>query len=523
VRINDQDIFCRGACWTTPDIVTLPCTAASYRPWLQAARDAGINMIRVGGTMVYESDEFYALCDELGILVWQDVMLANFDYPATDEFRASLTAEVTQFLDRTQGNPCLAVLCGGSEILQQAGMLGLTSDRVDDTLFTHVIPGAADRVRRELPYVVNSPSGGEPPFKSDIGAAHYYGVGAYVRPLDDLRRSGVRFASECLALSNVPCRRSVDELAIISLDDTLWKQNVPRDRGAEWDFEDVRDHYLHLLFHVDPRTLRAEEPERYLELSRAVSCVLIETALAEWRRVGSRCWGALIWQLQDVAPGPGWGLIDATGRRKPAWHALRRASRSQQLVITDEGLNGLDLHILNETDRPLEGLLRLSCMREGGIRVRDCEHLVSVSPRSAKLLNSGELLPGFFDITYAYRFGPPAHIVSTATLHDTTDNSQIAEAFHFPALGLLPYRDLGIEAEAEKCADSWWLNLHSRDFAQFLHIDDGAFSAEDDWFHLSPGQMRRVLLKPDQDNGAVPNGMVRALNLERAIAYVGRE
>src|SRR6185437_5669400 len=114
-------------------------------------------MIRVGGTMVYESDEFYALCDELGILVWQDVMLANFDYPATDEFRASLTAEVTQFLDRTQGNPCLAVLCGGSEVLQQAGMLGLTSDRVDDTLFTHVIPGVADRVRRELPYVVNSP------------------------------------------------------------------------------------------------------------------------------------------------------------------------------------------------------------------------------------------------------------------------------------------------------------------------------------------------------------------------------
>ena len=212
-------------------------------------RDAGMNMVRIGGTMVYEADDFYALCDELGLLVWQDAMLANFDYPATEAFRASLAAEVTQFLDRTQANPSLAVLCGGSEVLQQAAMFGLPADKVDATLYTEFIPAIVQRhapgCRSMCPTRLRA---ADWPFQPDAGVTHYYGVGAYLRPLDDARRADVRFASECLALANVPdARKPTERLDVATVTDPRWKRAVPRDPGAGWDFDDVRDHYLAII------------------------------------------------------------------------------------------------------------------------------------------------------------------------------------------------------------------------------------------------------------------------------------
>ena len=82
---------------------------------------------------------------------------------------------------------------------------------------------------------------------------------------------------------------------------------MPRDPGTSWDFEDIRDHYLQTLYDVVPDRLRREDPARYFELSRAVIADLMRETFSEWRRTGSRCAGALVWQFQDVMPGAGWG------------------------------------------------------------------------------------------------------------------------------------------------------------------------------------------------------------------------
>ena len=101
-----------GACWTSADIVRLGNDSTLERD-LRLARDAGVNMLRVGGTMVYESDAFFDLCDELGILVWHDFQFANFDYPIGEPgFRNLVEQEARAFLDRTQASPALAILCG---------------------------------------------------------------------------------------------------------------------------------------------------------------------------------------------------------------------------------------------------------------------------------------------------------------------------------------------------------------------------------------------------------------------------
>ncbi len=412
LRVNGEAVFCRGACWTPPDLVTLAGDRAAYEPGLTLLRDAHANMVRVAGTTLYEADAFFDLCDELGILVWQDLMLANFDYPTDPAFLDGLRAEVAQLLDRTQTSPALAVLCGGSEMEQQAAMLGLPRAAWSQPALTAILTGEAARRRPDLVVVANSPHGGAWPFAADAGVSHYYGVGAYLRPLDDARRAAVRFASECLAFAHVPD----DPLGVPAVHHPRWKERVPRDSGASWDFEDVRDHYLERLYGVDPRRLRYEDPDRYLRLSRAVTGLVIEAVFAEWRRVGSGCAGGLVWLWRDLWAGAGWGVVAADGTPKAAWHAMKRAFRPVQVLLTDEGVNGLAVHLLNETAAALPVTLTLTALRDGAVPVFRAGRALTLPPRGARMIPAAELSDRFFDLTHAYRFGPAAHDVVVADL-----------------------------------------------------------------------------------------------------------
>jgi len=212
--------------------------------------------------------------------------------------------------------------------------------------------------------------------------------------------SGVRFASECLAFANVP-----DETPI-ALRDPRWKERVPRDSGAEWDFEDVRDHYLARLHEVDPAALRASEPDRYLELSRQVTGEVMAAALTEWRRPGSSCRGALILMLRDLWPSPGWGVIDSDGRPKSALRALAPVLAPVAVLICDEGLNGLFIHVINDGPEELADTLEVELLGAGAPEVvkRD----VVVEPHSTETVSLDALLNGFRDVGWVYRFGPPS-------------------------------------------------------------------------------------------------------------------
>ncbi len=522
LRINGERIFCRGACWSSADVAGLPGSREAYAPWLELARQAGMNMLRVPGITAYESDAFHDLCDELGILVWQDFMFANFDYPTDEVFLAKAATEAAQFLDRTQASPSLAVLCGGSEAEQQAAMLGLPRAAWSQPVFETALRGEAARLRPDVPYVTNSPTGGPLPFAANVGVTHYYGVGAYMKPLEDARRAEVRFASECLAFANVPGPAALP--GVPAVHDPRWKARVPRDPGASWDFEDVRDHYLRTLCGIEPSTLRYEDPDRYLRLSRAVTGAVMEATFAEWRRAGSTCWGGLVWMFQDLWPGAGWGVVDSSGTPKAAWHALKRAFRPVQVLLTDEGVNGLALHLINETAAPVEATLTLTALRGGETPVIQAERPVTLPPRSVRALPAASLFDRFFDLTYSYRFGPPAHDATVAALTDTATGARLAEAFHFPPgrpTGIPMERvDLGLTARTIRVGEGWALALRSRRLARSVHIEDDAFRAEDEWFHLAPGVERVIRLIPRGDSAtlpygrapAVPDGEVHALN-----------
>lgn len=520
--VNGVRIFCRGAVWTSADIVDLPGTRERYEPLLKLAAEANMNMLRIGGTMAYETPEFFALCDELGLLVWQDFQFANFDYPANDPaFVENVRTEVSQFLDTTAASPSLAVLCGGSEIDQQAAMLGLPEAAWAGPLTLDILPALVAAHRPDVPYVENSPSGGAMPFAPNAGVTHYYGVGAYCRPLEDARRAEVRFAAESLAFANVPEQQTLDaHLPVPAVHDPRWKARVPRDRGASWDFEDVRDHYLGLLYGEDPARLRREDPARYLDLSRAVVGEVMEATFAEWRRERSTCNGALAWTFQDLLPGAGWGIVDATGLPKSAWHALSRAFRPIQIVLSDEGTNGLDLHAINDSAQERRVALELACLRHGRQPVVSGRAEIVLSPHSAQTLPATALFGAFFDTTYAFRFGPPSHDVTVGRLLDA-DGTILAEAFHFPRGRAAAMAPATLATVLRQDGEAWVLDLSTDRFTQSVAIEAEGFVPSDNWFHLAPGSAKTIRLAPRAGSvpGAKPAGEIRGLGVEAVISF----
>jgi beta-mannosidase len=521
--VNGRPVFCRGACWTVNDFRSLSGDPKALRQSLTLARDAGVNMLRVGGTMIYESDLFYSLCDELGILVWQDFMFANMDYPFADAaFHDEVEREVTHQLGRLQRHPCLALYCGGSEIEQQAAMLGLPVTEWSNAFFSDELPRLCAARHRGIPYFPSTPTEGVLPFHPSTGISHYYGVGAYRRPLQDVKHARVKFTSECLGFSNVPDGEAMEQVfgdARPVPHHPRWKAGVPRDSGAGWDFEDIRDHYLKALFGLDPIELRSRDPERYFAVSRAVTGEVMRAVFSEWRRPGCGCGGGLVWFFKDLRPGAGWGLLDSAGRPKAAYWFLKRAWARQTLLMTDEGLEGLHLHLLNETDKDLHGLLELDLLQGGRIPAGHAEQEVSVPAHGATTVAADALFSSFSDLTYAYRFGPPKHDVVIGRLKSPDGRQVLAEDCHFPLGWNLPFQEpAGISTTSAQGPEGrFTVTIESPVFLQTVALSCQNHAPDDNYFHLAPGQQKQIQFSPRTDPAAPFRAELSALNLRESV------
>ncbi len=522
LHVNDVAIFARGAVWTPIDPVGMAPTTEELRAALEQARDAGLNLVRVVGTGAYESPVFHDLCDELGMLVWQDFMFANLDYPIADEaFRAAVESEARAVIDAVAGRPSTVVLCGNSEIEQQVAMLGLDPALGRGELFGELLPALVSASGIDAVHIPSAPSGGALPFRSDAGVANYFGVGGYRRPIEDARRADVRFASECLAIANVPDDVTIAGMGIAAggelFDDLRWKAGVMSDQGTDWDFDDVRDHYLGLLFGVDPAALRRADRARYLELSRAVSGELMAEVFGEWRRAGSPCAGGVVLWLRDLVAGAGWGLVDATGRPKAALHHLRRVLAPVAVWTTDEGLGGIAVHVANDGPAPLAARLRVALYRDGEHRIEDGVIDLTLPAHGAATHDAEAILGRFVDASYAYRFGPPAHDTVVATL-EGGDGAVLSQAFRFPAgrpLERVSAADLGLAATLAR--DGREITISTGRVAYGVRIDAAGRLAADDCCAIEPGHPRTIALRAGPGEADVREATITALNLDGSL------
>jgi beta-mannosidase len=488
IQVNEKNIFARGAVWTINDIVSLDGKVEDLKSALILARDAGMNMLRIGGTMIYEQDAFYDLCDELGIMVWQDFMFANMDYPVNDEaFHQNILAEANYQIKRLSEHACVIFYCGNSEVEQQAAMLGIPNEMWRNDWFANELPALIKTLHEDSLYVPSSPSEGVFPFYTSEGVTHYYGVGAYLRDVNDVRRADVKFTSETLGFSNVP-----EDISMLTAEDgdeskalELWKRGVPRDTGADWDFEDVREHYTNKLFNVDAE-LKNKDLNRYLTLSRVATGEMMSQVFSEWRSSYSNCNGGLIWFYKDILAGAGWGVIDKNNHPKAAYYYLKRVLQPVQVVLTDEGLQGLHLHIINETSSTFAGTIEFVMLNES-ISVAKAKREIKVEANQKMKIISEEMLGGFYDTSYAYKFGPPKHEVACATLKDESGKI-ISQQFHFPVTHHLPSVEANVIAEFSENK----LSISSDKFLYAVQIICEESLPEDNYFHLIPNEKKEI-------------------------------
>jgi beta-mannosidase len=541
ISVNGVKLFSRGVNWIPVDGSDPFAEDDRMESALRDLVAAGVNLIRVPGTTVYAPSRLYQRCTELGIMVWQDFMFANLDVPAeVPSMTRLIDAEVEVVASRIARFGAVVVLCGGSEVEQQAAMAGANTQVIESTLGRTLLAELAARRIPHVAYVASSPSAspnagpsalpnatsvGNPtgqvtPHHPRSGFAHYFGVGAYRRSLSDARLSGVGFATECLAYAHVPSIDAVDRL--MGDEGPLthhprWKRGVPRDRGAGWDFDDVRDSALREVFGVDPTELRWSDPASYLQLSRSALVEVFDATFSEWRRPGSICNGALVWTGRDLFEGAGWGLTEVDGTPKSAWFALARRCAPISVALTDEGLNGVDCHVFNDPAEPLEAMLHIG-LYSGSTVVLEQQVPIVLSGHQSLTSSLNSLLNDHRDLNGAYAFGPAAHDLIRVKL---TWASGTSSAHLWPAgRPSSPQRNDVVHVESVQNPnenDEWLLQVSSSTGAFAVSVEGAGWKPSTNWFHLAPGDQQLVTVRPIR-TGPSRRISVRAISAPAAVS-----
>jgi beta-mannosidase len=518
---NGVPIFARGAVWTPVRPGAVPDVPAAIRRRLHLLADAGATMVRIPGGLLPEDAEFADACAELGLLIWQDAMLATFDPPP--DLDDTVAAELDAMLRAVSGNPSIAVVSGGSETVQQPVMLGLPREgRTMPLIETTLAERAA---AYGLPYVESSPSappGSDAfPLRPDTGVSHWFGVGGYRRPVADVVGADVRFAAECLAFSIPPSPAAIERhfgAAAAAGHTPEWKAAVPRDRGSTWDFEDVRDHYVAALFGVDPSAVRSRDHERHLQLGRVAIAEAMAACHAHWR-TDPRCGGALVLTAADTTPGAGWGLIDVDGDPKLPLSVLRRVWAPVTVLVRDAGLAGIVIDVLNDTGAPVVGEVSLCATTDGGSVVAEGVAQVTVGPHGSVRLYDSEITGVFRDLSDAHRFGPrTADAVEVVLGVDGAPRCREVFAVR-PATETVVIPAGTLQASALVVDGGWSVRLESSVTARWVEIDCPGWTPADSVFHLAAGRPYEVTLTPADGTDVVrgPRGRVHSLDLSAPV------
>ena len=407
--VNDVPVFARGACWVPVDAVSWREDAATIRSDLAHLATAGMNIVRVTGTNAYEGEAFWDACVEMGFLVWQEVMLATFDPPAEADWLAEVRTEFIDQLGRLQGRPNVAVVCGGTETQQQPCLLGLGPEALDMPVLDRVLPEVVTRVLPGVAHVASSPSSppGHFPVSIEKGVSHYFGVGAYLRSIEDARNARVSFASECLAFAIPPEPETLRRRygGTPDLDSPEWTAGIMRDRNVDWDFQDVTERYVHDLYGVRRGEVSTDE---WLQLCREAVTLAMTRAMAYWRSSDTPTGGAIILAHRDLRPGPGWGLLDSDGCPKAPLLALRDVLAPVAILPLDRGLEGLALDIRNDNPETVTGTLSVEVHTAGNpwsVPSISAATEVTIPARGGILVEVEHLLGSFRDLGWTWRLG----------------------------------------------------------------------------------------------------------------------
>ncbi len=389
--VNGVRVFATGANWIPDDIFPHRMTAETYRRKLEAAARANMNMMRVWGGGIYERDVFYDLCDELGIMVWQDFMFACGLYPTFREgFLDNVRVEAEQQVCRLRHHASLVFWCGNNEIehnfvAQKWGpMQGLHSSKAMsfadyDRLFAGVL-GATVRVEDPgRDYIAASPH--DPVDRNRWpadrhGDNHYWEAWFWGVPFIDQRSSHHRFVSE-FGCQSLPSLAMMQQMGL-SPEAPYAKEALSFYQRCGEGTEKL-EAYLRREFGALPQTMGDAVWQ-----SQIMQGIALKYAVEHWRTSGGRSRGALFWQFNDCWPSVSWAVLDHLGQEKHSLAMIRR-SYAPLLLVGLESRGGACVQALavNETARPVDVEFRASVLDMQG------KALKTVRPEAGTILPGG--------------------------------------------------------------------------------------------------------------------------------------
>lgn len=378
-KINNIPVFAKGANWIPADSFLPRVREEDYRILLAKAKEAGVNMIRVWGGGVYESDVFYDLCDEFGIMVWQDFMFACAEYPDDEVFLEEVQKEAEYVVKRLRNHPSIVLWCGNNENHwgYYAKWWGEREKFWGEEIYSRILPDVCARLDLTRPYWPSSPYGGKDPNSQEVGDRHNWVVWHGWVDFKDYIKDNGRFISE-FGMQAPPVVETIKKFI------TSDKEFHPQSKEMEFHNKDKMGtikiiRYLAGYFNI------TSNMEEYVYLSQIIQGLALKTGIEHWRNNKFHTAGALIWQWNDCWPVVSWSIIDYYKKLKPSYYFVKRAFRNVKVNI--EPRNGeLLIFGVNDTLEPFNGSLELAFCTFRGKRRGKKELEIEIPANSSKVL-----------------------------------------------------------------------------------------------------------------------------------------
>jgi beta-mannosidase len=375
-RINKRRVYCKGANWIPADSFPARIPPERYRQLLQMARDQNMNMIRVWGGGLYEPDVFYELCDELGLMVWQDFMFACAEYPNAAWFHDLVRREAECAVRRLRQHPSIVLWCGNNENHMGHDNWGWPEEFHGRPIYEEILPKICGELAPNTPYWPGSPFGGDNSNCETHGDHHHWNVWHRGRDYTDYLKCHARFVSE-FGFQSFPTPETVLEFAEpgdLAIDSEVMAGHQ-RCRNGNERLDEAIDLFL-------PRPAGFDQLMLATQINQGEA---LRTGIEHWRRLKWHTSGTLIWQLNDCWPGISWSTVDYALRPKPAYYYVRRAYAPVLITAHLEG-DEVVLFGINDVEEPVSGELDVELFDLRGEANRVQTNPVELKPDSSNEL-----------------------------------------------------------------------------------------------------------------------------------------
>lgn len=501
VTVNDLPIFIKGSDYIIEDNILSRADINHTKFLLNAALEGNQNCLRIWGGALYPSDEFYNLCDELGILIWQDLMFACGYYNMENEnFVSEIKEEILDNVSRIHNHPCLILICGNNENETAALDWHIPSFEYTKKWYLYqyeeLIPELLKQVAPDIFYWPSSPSSGggfNKPNSDSHGDMHYWGVWHGNEPIENYRNYFPRMLSE-FGMQSFPPMKTIEKFTLPD-DRNIYSFVMERHQKNRSANQKIMN-YIGSMFKY-PKNL-----EYISYVSELIQAEAVRYCVEHLRRNYGRCMGAIYWQLNDCWPVASWSSIDYYDRYKALQYYSKRFY--QPILVSIEEKNTLDLTytvkvghqsakivLTNETNKALDGVYTWYLYDFNKNVIAKGKDKYIVDCYSVATLATLE-----FDLPFEVQ----TNCVLKVYVKDNNHNYLATNEVSFVRDKYLQLQKPNIKYELTDLGDRYQLKLLSDTYAKYVFVDlandDVIFS--DNYFSLLKDEDKVITFKKDK-------------------------